>query len=209
MKNLCFALTVALLVSFSTSETSFETKTATEEGYTYEYVTGDAMNTRIYTLDNGLKVYLSDYENAPRVQVYIPVKAGGKNDPADNTGLAHYLEHMMFKGNDKFGTVNYAEEEVMLDSIEQMFNYYSTLTDDADRKAYYAKINEYSNEAANQAIPNEYDKMIAMLGGKGLSAYTTEDRIVYMVDIPSNEVARFLEVEGSRFNKIVNKSFHI
>ena len=207
MKNLCLALFFALLVSCS-SEAPFETKTATEDGYTYEYVTGDAMKTRIYTLDNGLKVYLSDYENAPRVQVYIPVKAGGKNDPAENTGLAHYLEHMMFKGNDKFGTVNFKEEEIMLDSIEQMFNYYATLTDDADRKEYYGKIDAYSNEAANQAIPNEYDKMIAMLGGKRLNAYTTEDRTVYTVDIPSNEVARFLEVEGSRFKKIVNRLFH-
>ncbi len=196
------------MVSCSPSENAYETKTATENGYTYEYVTGDAMKTRIYTLDNGLKVYLSDYENAPRVHVFLPVKAGGKNDPADNTGLAHYLEHMMFKGNDRFGTLNYEEEEAMLDSIEQMFNYYATLSDPAERKAYYAKIDEYSNEAAKLAIPNEYDKMIALIGGKGLNAYTTEDRTVYTVDIPSNELPRFLEVEGSRFKKIVNRLFH-
>lgn len=207
MKNLYFVLAVALLVSCSQPE-PFETKTATEDGYTYEYVTDDATNTRIYTLDNGLKVYLSDYESAPRVQVYIPVKAGGKNDPAENTGLAHYLEHMMFKGNDKFGTLSYEKEEIMLDSIEQMFNYYASLTDADERKTYYEKIDSYSSQAAELAIPNEYDKMIAMLGGKGLNAYTTEDRTVYTVDIPSNEIARFLEAEGSRFRKIVNRLFH-
>ena len=192
----------------SPSEQPFETKTATEDGYTYEYVTGDAMETRIYTLDNGLKVYLSDYENAPRVHVFLPVKAGGKNDPADNTGLAHYLEHMMFKGNNQFGSTDYETEEVMLDSIEQMFNHYATLTSDSERKDYYKLIDNYSNEAANYAIPNEYDKMISLIGGKGLNAYTTEDRTVYTVDVPSNELPRFLEIEGSRFKKIVNRLFH-
>lgn len=209
IKNIFLALLVGLcLVACTSKDQLFETKTATEAGYTYEYVVGDPMKTRIYTLDNGLKVYLSDYENAPRVHVFLPVKAGGKNDPAENTGLAHYLEHMMFKGNDQFGTLNYDEEAIMLDSIEQMFNHYATLNDAQERKAYYAKIDQYSNEAANLAIPNEYDKMIALLGGKGLNAYTTVDRTVYTVDIPSNEIPRFLEIEGSRFRKIVNRLFH-
>ena len=210
MKKLLLVLNVIFIASCQSGNenASYETKTATEEGYTYEYVEGDAMSTRIYTLDNGLKVYLSDYDNAPRVHIFTPVKAGGKNDPADNTGLAHYLEHMMFKGTDKFGSLNYAEEVVMLDSIEQMFNYYATLDDPAERKAYYANIDAYSNKAAEYAIPNEYDKMISMLGGKGLNAYTTEDRTVYTVDMPANELPRFLELEGSRFKKIVNRLFH-
>jgi zinc protease len=208
MKHFTFALTLLVFWSCSTPEKPFQTKTGEEGGYSYEYVEGDPSATRIYTLDNGLKAYLSYYADAPRVQVYIPVKAGGKNDPAETTGLAHYLEHMMFKGNDKFGTVNYTEESVMLDSIEAMFNFYATLTDDAERKAYYAKIDQYSNETAKLAIPNEYDKMISLIGGKGLNAYTTEDRTVYTVDIPANEMARFLEIEGSRFRKIVNRLFH-
>jgi zinc protease len=207
MKYLSFALSLIAFWS-CTPTVPYQTKTAEEGGYSYEYVEGDPMKTRIYTLDNGLKVYLSHYANAPRVQVYIPVKAGGKNDPATNTGLAHYLEHIMFKGNDKFGTVDFAKESVMLDSIEAMFNYYATLTDDAERKDYYTKIDAYSNEAAKLAIPNEYDKMISMIGGKGLNAYTTEDRTVYTVDVPANELKRFLEIEGSRFKMIVARLFH-
>ena len=166
------------------------------------------MKTRIYTLENGLKIYLSDYENAPRVHVYIPVKAGGKNDPATNTGLAHYLEHMMFKGTDKLGTLDFAQEVVYLDSIESMFNTYATLTDPSERKAFYQKIDAVSNEAAKYAIPNEYDKLISLLGGKGLNAYTNTDRTVYTVDLPSNELPRFLESEGQRFKMIVNRLFH-
>ncbi|MCF6352022.1 MAG: insulinase family protein [Cyclobacteriaceae bacterium] len=189
MKNrFLLALSAASIFwACSSPEESFTTKTAEEGGYTYEYAEDDPMKTRIYTLDNGLKVYLSYYANAPRIQVYTPVKAGGKNDPASNTGLAHYLEHMMFKGNDKFGTVDFTKESVMLDSIEAMFTHYATLTDDAERKEYYAKIDTYSNEAAKFAIPNEYDKMMSLIGGKGLNAYTTNDRTVYTVDIPANE----------------------
>lgn len=189
-------------------ENKYATRTAEEGGYSYEYVTSDPMETRIYTLDNGLKVYLSVYKDAPRAHVFVPVKAGGKNDPAENTGLAHYLEHMMFKGSDKFGTLDYKKEKPLLDSIEHMFNTYASLTDDAERKDYYRLIDHASNEAAKLAVPNEYDKLISAIGGKGLNAYTTEDRTVYTVDIPSNEVEKFLEIEGSRFRTIVNRLFH-
>lgn len=209
MKNLLLLILSIIIWSCTPTENNnVKTKTNEEEGYTYEYVEGDPMKTRIYKLENGLTVYLSDYDNAPRAHVYIPVKAGGKNDPANNTGLAHYLEHMMFKGNDKFGTKNYEEEKVLLDSIEWMFNEYAKLTDSDERKEHYAKINEMSGRAAEYAIPNEYDKLIAGLGGKGLNAYTTNDRTVYTIDIPSNELTKFLEIEGTRFRKIVNRLFH-
>ncbi|WP_258103344.1 pitrilysin family protein [Marinoscillum sp. MHG1-6] len=207
MKRLTFLLLSGLLAACS-PEQPYQTNTVTEDGYTYQTVNSDPMNTRIYTLKNGLKVYLSDYENEPRAHFYLAVKAGGKNDPADNTGLAHYLEHLMFKGNDEFGTLDYETEKVYLDSIEAMFNYYGTLEDSAERKAYYQLIDQVSNEAAKYAIPNEYDKMTSAIGAKGLNAYTAKDRTVYTIDIPSNEIGRFLELEGSRFRKIVPRLFH-
>ena len=166
MKIKNFLILVALvLFTFSCTtqtEEGFVSKTAEEGGYTYEYVTNDPLNARIYTLDNGLKVYLSIYENEPRVHSFIPVKAGGKNDPANNTGLAHYLEHMMFKGTEKFGTLDWENEKPLLDSIEYMFNQYATLSDPDERKDFYAKIDQLSNEAAKYAIANEYDKMIIL-----------------------------------------------
>ena len=72
--------------------------------YKYETVDGDPMGTRIYTLDNGLKVYMAVNDETPRIQTYIAVRVGGKNDPAETTGLAHYFEHLMFKGTQQFGT---------------------------------------------------------------------------------------------------------
>ena len=66
--------------------------------YKYETVANDPMETKMYTLDNGLKVYMTVNKETPRIQTYIAVKVGGKNDPAETTGLAHYFEHLMFKG---------------------------------------------------------------------------------------------------------------
>ena len=86
-----------------------------------EYVTvpGDMMQTRIYTLDNGLKVYLSVNNEKPRIQTYIAVRTGSKNDPAETTGLAHYLEHLMFKGTKQFGTNNAEAEAPLLAEIDE------------------------------------------------------------------------------------------
>ena len=192
----------------SCSNKKYETLKKVENGYEYEYVFGDPMKTRIYTLRNGLKVYLSRYEDAPRLHILTTVKAGGKNDPKDNTGLAHYLEHMMFKGNKYFGTLDYNKEKPILDSIELFFNDYSKIKDPTERKKFYKRIDSISNFASTYAIAGEYDKLISQIGGKKLNAGTHNDYTVYTVDIPSNEIGRFLEIEGLRFQQIVNRLFH-
>ena len=112
----------------------------------YESVDGDPMKSRIYTLDNGLKVYLTINKETPRIQTYIPVRVGGKNDPAETTGLAHYFEHLMFKGTTNFGTSNYEAEKPLLDEIEALFEVYRTKTDEAERAAIYRRIDSVSYE---------------------------------------------------------------
>lgn len=208
MKKILLAGVLIWAAISCTEKAKFETKKGESGGYTYEYVTNDPLQARIYTLKNGLKVYLSQYNAAPRIYTQIAVKAGGKNDPADATGLAHYLEHIMFKGSDEFGTLDWTKEKVMLDSIERMFEHYRTLTDSMERVNFYKKIDQYSNDAAKLAIANEYDKMITELGGRGLNAYTTEDRTVYINDIPANQLDNWLQIEASRFRTIVPRLFH-
>ena len=85
--------------------------------YKYQSVDGDMMKSRIYKLDNGLTVYLTVNNEKPRIQTYIAVRTGSRNDPAETTGLAHYLEHLMFKGTKAFGTTDYAAEKPLLDAI--------------------------------------------------------------------------------------------
>ncbi|MEQ8415346.1 MAG: insulinase family protein [Imperialibacter sp.] len=199
---------LALAACTQNKETNYELKKAESGGFTYEYVDGDPLKTRIYTLSNGLKVYLSDYKNEPRIQTAIAVKAGGKNDPADNTGLAHYLEHMMFKGTATFGTQDWETESVLVDSVEALFNQYKEISDPDERKKHYSIIDQVSIEASKYAIANEYDKMVSGIGAKGTNAYTTNDRTVYINDIPANQLENWLKIESNRFQMIVNRLFH-
>ena len=184
------------------------TKRAHEAKYVYESVAGDASNTRIYTLDNGLKVYMSVNKEQPRLQTMVAVRVGSKNDPAETTGLAHYFEHLMFKGTDKFGTQNYEAEKPLLDEIERLFEVYRTTTDEAERKAIYAKIDSVSQEASKYAIPNEYDKLMQAIGASGTNAWTSYDETNYVEDIPSNQIENWAKIQAERFANAVIRGFH-
>ena len=116
--------------------------------YHYETVEGDLLDTKIYTMDNGLKIYMTVNPDEPRIQTYIAVKVGAKNDPSETTGLAHYFEHLMFKGSQKFGTSSYEAEKPLLDQIEKEFEVYRTLTDEGERAAAYKIIDSLSYEAS-------------------------------------------------------------
>ena len=157
-------------------------------GKKYETVKGDPLDAKIYTLKNGLTVYMTVNKDEPRIQTYIAVRAGGKDDPADNTGLAHYLEHMMFKGTEQFGTQDYEAEKPMLATIDSLFEVYRTLTDPEERLAFYHRIDSVSYEASKIAIPNEYDKLMSIIGSEGSNAYTSDDVTCYIEEIPSNQV---------------------
>ena len=177
-------------------------------GYRYESVKGDKSATRIYTLDNGLKVYMSVNKEKPRLQTMIAVRVGSKNDPAETTGLAHYFEHLMFKGTDKFGTQNFEAEKPLLDEIEQLFEVYRTTTDEAERKLLYAKIDSVSQEASKYAIPNEYDKLMQAIGASGTNAWTSFDETNYVEDIPSNQIENWAKIQSERFANATIRGFH-
>jgi len=176
--------------------------------YKYETVKGDLTEARIYTLDNGLTVYLSVNNEEPRIQTYIAVRTGSKNDPAETTGLAHYLEHLMFKGTTHFGTTDYEAEKVFLDDIEARYEKYRTLTDPEERRIAYHEIDSVSQLAAQYFIPNEYDKLMSTIGAEGTNAYTSEDVTCYIEDIPSNEVENWAKIQSDRFQNMVIRGFH-
>jgi len=176
--------------------------------YKYETVKGDPMGTMIYTLDNGLKVYMSVNKEEPTLQTYIAVKAGSKNDPHDNTGLSHYLEHLMFKGTQQFGTQDYEAEKPLLDSITALFEVYRTKTDPVERAAIYHNIDSISYLASKIAIPNEYDKLMSIIGSSGSNAWTSNDETVYQENIPSNQIENWAKIQSDRFMHTVLRGFH-
>lgn len=176
--------------------------------YKYRTVPNDPMKVRMYTLDNGLQVYLSQVKNEPRVAAQILVRCGGKTDPASNTGLAHYFEHLMFKGTQKLGTMDYTTEKVYLDKIEDLYEKYSASKDEAVRKSIYHSIDSISQIAARYAVPNEYDKAMAIIGSKGTNAYTSNDVTVYVEDVPCNRLDNWAMIQADRFSNAVIRLFH-
>lgn len=168
----------------------------------------DPMNVIHYTLDNGLQVYLSVNKDVPRIQTYIAVRVGSKNDPSESTGLSHYLEHLLFKGTTHFGTLDWAKESEQLKKIEDLYEVYNKTTDTQKRKEIYHQIDSVSYEASKYAIPNEYDKMMSLIGAQGTNAFTSNDMTVYQENIPSNELERWLKIEGERFADPVFRLFH-
>ena len=145
-------------------------------------------------LENGLKVVMCENHSAPEIYGTVYVHAGSKNDPLDATGMAHYFEHIMFKGTDKIGTTNWEAEKVYLDSIDMMYNKLHDTKDEAERAAIQRKINELSIASAEYAIPNEVDVILTKMGGKNLNAGTTQDMTIYFNSFPSNQLEKWMDV---------------
>ncbi|HTX89065.1 MAG TPA: insulinase family protein [Bacteroidales bacterium] len=176
--------------------------------YRYVSVPGDTLKVRIYTLANGLKVYFSVHHDAPRIQTYIAVRAGSKMDPPETTGLAHYFEHMMFKGTEAFGTSGWKKERPLIREISELFEQYRAEKNEARRTGIYRKIDRLSFQASRIAIPNEYDKMMDAIGSQGSNAGTSADYTLYMENIPSNEIRNWAIIQAERFSRPVLRLFH-
>ncbi|MGN1263304.1 MAG: M16 family metallopeptidase, partial [Prevotella sp.] len=196
--KLCLAVSLLLM----------QMSTVLAKDYKYETVEADHLKARIYTLDNGLKVYLSVNKDEPRIYTYISVRTGSRNDPAETTGLAHYLEHLMFKGTKQLGTSDYEAEKPLLDAIDAKYEHYRTLTDTLARTNCYREIDSLSQLAARYFIPNEYDKVMALIGAQGSNAFTTTDETSYVENIPSNAVDIWARTQADRFMNMVIRGFH-
>jgi len=203
---LLFVLLLCTNILFA--QEKYQWKEATAAGYKYKYVSNDPMQARFYTLKNGLTVILSPTNKEPRMQVYIATKAGSKTDPADHTGLAHYLEHMMFKGTEHYGSLDWKKEKPYLDMIDKLYEEYNHTTDVAKRKAIYHRIDSVSGTASKYAIANEYDKMMSSMGSQGTNAFTSYEETVYTEDIPANSAEKFFAVQAERFHDPVFRIFH-
>jgi zinc protease len=164
-------------------------------------------NLEQYQLANGLTVILNEDHSKPEVFGYMVCKAGGKDDPADATGMAHYMEHMLFKGTTQLGTTNWEKEKIHIDSIFMLYDLLGQTTDEAKRKEIQQRINDQSVKANEYAIPNELSNLIKGMGGTGLNANTSEDRTVFFNTFPPNQIQPWLELYAHRFEDAVFRSF--
>ncbi len=158
-------------------------------------------------LSNGLTVILYPNRHLPQVFGAVAVRAGGKYDPADHTGMAHYLEHMLFKGTRRLGTVNYAAERPYLDSITFWYDRLPQAKNEAERIRILKTINRLSIKAAEYAIPNELNTLLRYAGGQGINAFTHFDKVVYHNSFPPHQIEKWLDIYAHRFHFPVFRLF--
>lgn len=174
---------------------------------TFQTFPHDPMGVKKAVLPNGFEVYLSEDHSLPSIFGAVVVKAGGKYDPKDATGMGHYLEHMLFKGTQTLGTTDYTKEKPYLDRIDSLYEVLGTTTDEAQRKALQAHINENAVAAAQFAIPNEFDRLLESIGSEGVNAFTDMEEIVYHNSFPPNQVEKWLDIYAERFQNPVFRLF--
>ena len=158
-----------------------------------------------FTLSNGLTVWLNEDHAQPKVFGAVVVKAGAKDCP--NSGIAHYLEHLLFKGTQKIGTTDYAKEKPWLDSIAAEYDRLAKTTDATRRIAIQRHINELSIRAADYAIPNEFGNLIDRFGGTGLNAYTSFDETVFHNTFSPQYIRQWCELNAERMRDPVFRLF--
>jgi predicted Zn-dependent peptidase len=165
----------------------------------------DPLQVKEYKLSNGLTVWLNEDHSQPKVFGAVVVKAGAKDTP--NTGIAHYFEHMMFKGTDKIGTINFPAEKALLDSIVARYDELSFTQDEKERTRIQKEINLFNIQASDYIIPNEFNRLISRYGGTRLNAGTSYDYTVYLNTFSPQYIAQWAELNSERLIKPVFRMF--
>ncbi|MCA9708427.1 MAG: insulinase family protein, partial [Myxococcales bacterium] len=155
----------------------------------------------------GLTVLLSENHDRPEVFGAVVVRTGGKNDPSDDTGMAHYLEHMLFKGTTDFGTLDWEAERPLQERLEQLYEDLGAAKDEAARAAVQEQIGETVRQTYAHAVPNEVDQILEEIGGTGVNAFTTYDETVYHNTFPASQIDAWLEIYAHRFEDPVFRLF--
>ena len=164
-----------------------------------------ALEVKEYKLKNGLTVWLNEDHSQPKVFGAVVVKAGAKDCP--DTGIAHYFEHMMFKGTDKIGTVDYDAEKTLLDSIALKYDKLAATEDEAVRSHIQKEINELSIRSSDYVIPNEFNRLISKYGGSGLNAATSYDATIYFNTFSPQYMSQWAEINSERLLNPVFRLF--
>ena len=176
-------------------------------GFTLKAQENPVLQVESYTLDNGFSVFLNQDTTANRVFGAVMVNVGAKHEDPNATGMAHYLEHMLFKGTEKFGTSDFEREKIHLDSINTLYEELAKATDKEARSKIQLAINEQSVKASKYGLLNEFDKMLKSIGGTGINAFTNNEMTFYHNSFPGHELPRWLDLYSERFLDPVFRSF--
>ena len=160
-----------------------------------------------YKLENGLTVMLWEDHDQPDVTGYVVVRAGAVDEPAEYTGLAHYLEHMLFKGTQKIGALDWEAEKPIYDSIIALYDQYCETTDPEQREKLATQINECSMREAKVSSTEDFFNLLDLIGAEGVNAFTSFDVTAYHNSFPEAEMYRWLTIFSDRLIDPVFRTF--
>lgn len=165
------------------------------------------LNVQTFKLDNGFTVFLNEDPSASKVFGAVMVNAGSKNESPDATGMAHYLEHLLFKGTNLMGTTDFEKEKPYLDSIVYLYDQLALASSPEQKLVIQKSINGLAIKASEYGLPNEFDKMMRSIGGTGINAFTSFDMTFYHNSFPAQEMNKWLDIYSSRFQNPIFRSF--
>nr|WP_246525464.1 pitrilysin family protein [Geomobilimonas luticola] len=169
---------------------------------------------REHTMKNGMKLLLVERHSSPTIAAWIRFRVGSVDERSDERGLAHLLEHMLFKGTTTLGTKDYAAEKPLLDKIE------ATAVQLMDEKAKREKgdpariaslkkeLGQLEAEAAKFVVKEEFAEIYAKNGGSGYNAFTSKDGTTYLINVPANKLELWAAIESDRMQNAVLREFY-
>ena len=160
-----------------------------------------------YKLDNGLTVLLWEDHDQPDVFGATVTRAGSIDEPETATGLAHYLEHMLFKGTDRMGALNWEKERPHYEKIIALYDTLAMTTDAKEREQVQLRINEESRLAAQYSATDEFSNLIQSIGGEDLNAGTSYDMTYFHNRFPAYQMERWLTLYADRLTNPVFRTF--
>lgn len=160
-----------------------------------------------FKLPNGMTVYVWEDDTKPDIFGMVGVKVGAVNDPEELTGLAHYLEHMMFKGTRTISALDWEKERPIYEQIIAKYDEMATEADPVKKEAIGKEINKLTVEAAQYAVPGEFAGLTDNMGGKSLNAMTGYDQTFYFSSFPPSQLYKWLDLNSERFINPVFRSF--
>ena len=200
----CVTFVTRIIIKYFTMNRLFLSALAVLTALTIQAQTPKALQVKEMKLKNGMTVWINEDHSQPKVFGAVVVRAGAADCP--NTGIAHYFEHIMFKGTDKIGTTNYSAEKVWLDSISAQYDLLAATTDTAARGHIQRHINQLSQHAAQYAIPNDFNNLISRYGGTGLNAATTYDYTYYYNTFSPQYLSQWAALNSER---LINPVFRL
>ncbi|MEO0396699.1 MAG: pitrilysin family protein [Cyanobacteria bacterium P01_A01_bin.137] len=182
-----------------------------QENSIQPYIDRVANDVSEFTLDNGMKFIVLERHQAPVVSMMLYAKVGAVNEADGHTGVAHYLEHLAFKGTTKIGTKDYQAEAPLLQEMDVVFDQLMAAEQAGDEENVVALRSQFETlqaQASDYVEQNKFGQIIEQSGGRGLNATTSADATRYFYSLPSNKLELWMSLESARFLDPVFREFY-